>query len=164
MAMQPNMVKMFEIIDEVFSTRNDPDQLQVTPIQQKKLAALHPATLSELADENGPLIWVLVIPTTQKVMDQFLKASISENELLNLTSPEDKFECIYLCSATTLPSERGKGRTKKLCVEAIRRICASYSIKSLFVWPFTPGGDHLAEAVAAETRLSLFKRTIKGSR
>lgn len=161
---QTNITRMFGIIDEVFATRGDPDQLQVTPAQQAKLAVLHPATLSELSDENGPIVWVLLIPTTKEVMEDFVNGSISENELLNRTNPEDKFESIYLCSATTLPEHRGKGKTKRLCVDAIRRISQDYPIKSLFVWPFTPGGDKLAEAVAAETGLTLYKRSSKGSK
>lgn len=149
---------MFGIIDEVFATRNDPDQLQVTPVQQKKLAALHPSTLSELADEHGPIVWVLVIPTTETLMREFLSGTISENQLLDKTKPGDKFEAIYLCSATTLPEYRGKGKTKKLCLDAIRSIAAEYPIKSLFVWPFTPEGDKLAKAVADETGLALYKK------
>src|ERR1043165_4164813 len=102
-----NFNRMMKGIDEVFATRNDPDQLQVTPGQIKKLQALHPASLSELADENGPLIWVLMIPTTNKIMKDFLAGIISENELLNQTTPGMSYESVYLCSASTLPEARG---------------------------------------------------------
>ena len=60
----PNFNRMLQLIDEVFATRQDPNQLQVTQKEIKKLAKLHPATISELADESGPVIWVLLIPTT----------------------------------------------------------------------------------------------------
>lgn len=52
---KPNFQRMLNLIDEVFATRNDPDQLQVTPQQLKKLEQIHPSTLSELANEDGPL-------------------------------------------------------------------------------------------------------------
>jgi hypothetical protein len=156
---KPNFSRMMEVIDEVFATRNDPDQLQVTPPQLKKLEEIHPATLSELSDKHGPLIWVLVIPTTENVMQQFLKGFISEKELLNQTKPGEVYDCIYLCSATTLPEYRNKGETKKLCVKAIRAICKDHPIKTLFVWPFTREGEALAGAVARECGLSLLSKS-----
>jgi len=55
----PNYHRMFDLIDEVFSTRNDPNQLLVNEDVIQKLNSIHPATLTELADDNGPLIWVL---------------------------------------------------------------------------------------------------------
>jgi len=149
---------MMQIIDEVFATRNDPDQLQVTPQQLKKLQKIHPATLTELADENGPVIWVLVIPTTETVMHDFLNGIISEKELLERTQPGDRYDCLYLCSVTTLPEYRGKGQTKKLCLEVISSIRKDHPIKTLFAWPFTKEGERLAEALAKTTGLQLLKR------
>jgi len=94
---------MLAIIDEVFETRDDPEQIQVTQQQLKKLQAIHPATLSELADENGPVIWILIIPTTKIIMQEFLEDKISEKALLEKTQAGINYDCIYLCSATKLP-------------------------------------------------------------
>jgi hypothetical protein len=149
---------MMEIIDKVFETRDDPDQLQVTRAQQKKLALIHPATLSELSDENGPVIWVLLVPTTTEIMNDFLSGRIPEKAIVEKTRPHDSYDCIYLCSATTLPEYRGKGKTKALCLEAIRSISNDHPIRNLFVWPFTTEGDQLAAAVARETDLTLFSK------
>ncbi|MGZ3899186.1 MAG: hypothetical protein ACXVO9_13390 [Bacteroidia bacterium] len=156
---KPNFSRMMKVIDEVFATRKDPDQLQVTPQQLKKLEKIHPATLSELSDDNGPLIWVLVIPTTTNVMREFVKGNISEKELLERTNPGDSYECIYLCSASTLPEIRSKGKTKKLCLEAINAIRKDHPVKTLFVWPFTREGNALAETLAKECGLKLLKRS-----
>ena len=153
-----NFDRMMKVIDEVFATRKDPDQLQVTNQQRKKLEKIHPATLSELADDNGPLIWVLIIPTTSKVMKDFINGFISEKELLERTNPGDSYDALYLCSASTLPEERGKGKTKRLCIEAINSIKKDHSIKTLFVWPFTREGNALAESLARELGLNLLKR------
>ena len=79
---QANYTRMFALIEETFATRNDPDQIQVTPEQMKKLEKLHPSTLTELADENGPVIWVLVIPTTTNVMNDFLSEKFPKKECL----------------------------------------------------------------------------------
>lgn len=158
MEMLPNHYRMFEIIDEVFATRSDPDQLQVDEKIIAKLQQIHPATIGELADHNGPLIWCLLIPTTNKVKEDFVAGKISENDLFNQTHPGEVFDCIYLCSVTTLPEQRGQGKTMQLCLEGIKRIQEDHPVKSLFVWAFSEGGDKLAESLSKKTGLPLEKR------
>ena len=153
----PNFNRMLNLIDEVFETRNDPNQLQVNQKVMKKLQQLHPATLSEIANSDGPISWVLIIPTTKKVMTDFLEGKITENKFLDKTNLKDNFECLYLCSATTLPEYRGHGKTKKLCIKAINEMREVFPIKALFVWPFTKEGEILAEKVAEGCKLKLFK-------
>ena len=158
MELLPNHYRMFALIDEVFATRTDPDQLQVSETQREKLQAIHPATMGEVADENGPLIWLLLIPTTKPVMEKFLAGTISENQLLEQTNLGEKYDCIYLCSVTTLPEMRGKGETKKLCLKQINAIRKEHDIKTLFVWAFTEGGDSLAESLGKTCNLEVYKR------
>lgn len=155
MSQLPNYQRMFNLIDEVFATRQDPDQLQVDDAILKKLNSLHPSCLSELADENGPVIWALIIPTTESVMEKFLSGKISENELLNQTHVGEKFTCLYLCSVTTLSEYRKKGETKKLCLSAIKKICSDFEINTLFVWAFTPEGKKLSELLSREMGIKL---------
>lgn len=146
---------MMSLIDEVFATRNDPDQIQVSSAQLKKLNKIHPSTLCEIADDNGPLIWVLLIPTTLKVMNDFIEGKITEKGILDNTSINEKYEAIYLCSATSLPEIRGKGKTKALCMSAITSIQNEHPIKHLFVWPFTKEGEALAKSIANASSLNL---------
>jgi hypothetical protein len=152
----PNFERMMILIDEVFDTRKDPNQLQVSQRQMKKLEEIHPATLSEFADENGPVIWVLIIPTTESIMNDFLTGKISEKDILTKTKPGDEYTSIYLCSVTTLPEYRGKGESKKICLQAIENIRKDHPIKSLFVWPFTKEGEKLAASLAKECKLPLY--------
>jgi len=156
----PNFNRMMTLIDEVFDTRKDPNQLQVNQKQMKKLEQIHSATLSEFADENGPVVWVLIIPTTTTIMKDFLAGKISEKDILDKTKPGEKYSCIYLCSVTTLPEYRGKGESKKLCMQAIKSICKDHPIESLFVWPFTKEGEKLAEALANKCNLPLYVYTV----
>jgi hypothetical protein len=153
--LKPNFKRMMDLIDQTFATRNDPGQIQVTQAQMKKLESIHAATLSEIANEDGPLIWILLFPTTHQVMNDFLERKISEKELLKQTQPKQNYDCIYLCSATTLPEARGKGETKKLCLKAIREICKDHKIRTLFVWPFTTEGEKLAASIANECSMEL---------
>lgn len=155
---KPNFQRMMNLIDEVFATRNDPDQLQVTPQQLKKLEQIHPSTLSEWSNEDGPLCWVLMVPTTEAVMNGFLNGQLNEKQLLDKTIPGETYSCIYLCSATTLPEVRGKGETKKLCMSSIKEIMKTHPIKTAFVWPFSKEGEGLAESIAKECGLNLLKK------
>jgi hypothetical protein len=154
----PNYQRMFQIIDDVFATRNDPDQLQVDEEVIQKLNEIHPACLSELADENGPVIWALMIPTTEKVMNDFLSGKISERELLDHTNKGEKFTCLYLCSVTTLPEYRRKGETTKICLNAIEKIRSNFPIAALYVWALTSEGESLAKKLAAKVKLPLMLR------
>lgn len=139
---------MMQLIDDTFEMRNDPGQLEVNEEQREKLAALHPATLSELANADGPLIWVLLVPTTQALMSSFLAGTLSEKELLEQTPLAASYDCLYLCSVSTLPEVRGKGQTKALCLKAIRSITAEHPIQTLCVWPFSQEGLGLAKSLA----------------
>lgn len=158
MKLSPNHHRMFELIDETFATRTDPGQLQVTKEDQAKLLAIHPSTMLEKADENGPLIWVLLVPTTREIMQQFLSGAISERQILKKTQPGQSYDCIYLCSVTTLPEARGKGDTRKLVLAGIAEIRQQHAIRFLFVWPFTTAGEQLADALARETGLDLLRK------
>lgn len=153
---KPNFNRMLQLIDEVFATRNDPDQIHVNQDQLIKLQAIHPATLSELSDDNGPLVWVLVIPTTNAIMIDFLSGNISEKQVLDNTLPGEAYDCLYLCSATTLPEARRKGLTKKVCLEAIAKISEQHRLRTLFVWPFSSEGSALAGSLAKQLHLNLF--------
>lgn len=147
---------MLSLIDEVFATRNDPDQIQVTEQELIKLNQIHPSCLTELADENGPLIWILIIPTTSLIMEDFLNDKITEKELLENTPLNTHYDAIYLCSATTLPEARNKGKTKELCLKAMKEIQKTNPIEKLFVWPFTKAGEALANSIASASALKLY--------
>ena len=160
-----------QIIDEVFSTREDPDQLQVDEQVIARLNELHPATLTQLNAEDeiaqslripnstlpttGPAIWILIIPTIRGLMEKFLSGEISEQEMFDATKPGMKFDCIYLCSATVLPEYRRKGLAMKMTVDAVRKVMEDFEIKTLFVWPFSEGGEGLARRIAGEVELDL---------
>ena len=151
-----NFQRMMKIIDEVFATGKDKNQIQVSEKDIKKLYKIHPRCLSEIANENGPIIWLLVIPTNQKIMNDFLEKKITEKDILKFTNPGDSYDSIYLCSASTLPEFRGKDLTKNLCLEVIEEIKKTHPIKNLFVWPFTKAGKNLAENISVKSALILF--------
>jgi len=153
-----NFERMIQLSDEVFSSRTDPDQLNVNENVMERLQLIHPDTISEYDDGNGPVCWILCIPTTLELMTQFVNQKISERELYELTPLITKYEAIYLCSALLLEEFRGKGIAQGLAVKAIESIKIDHSIKALFVWAFSKEGEKLADKVSGLTGLPLYKR------
>jgi len=149
---------MMALADQFFEAKGDPDQIVVDDRVMEKLRGIHPATLSEASDENGPVAWVLLIPTTHQLMEQFIRGQIGERQLLELYAPGTCFEAMYLCSALVLPEHRRKGLARRLAVDSIRTIQKDHPIKELYVWAFSVEGMKLAESLAREFRLPLYHR------
>jgi len=149
---------MIELADTAFSVRTDPNQLSVDQNVIERLQKIHPSTMSEFDDGNGPVVWILVIPTILDLMHQFINKEISEKELFEQTPLDIQYDALYLCSAMVLEEFRGKGLAKKLTLDAIENIRKEYPIKTLFVWAFSREGEGLAEKIAVLADLPLKKR------
>ncbi|HEY4619200.1 MAG TPA: GNAT family N-acetyltransferase [Flavobacterium sp.] len=153
-----NFERMMQLAEDVFASKNDPDQLDVNQQVLERLQLIHPAAVSEYDDGNGPVAWVIVIPTTVELMNLFLENKISEKELFELTPLDTTYEALYLCSAMVLEEYRRKGIAKRLVMNAIEKIRKDHPLKALFVWPFSKEGDLGAEIIARLTSLPLYKR------
>ena len=68
-----NFERMIQLADDVFAVKNDPDQIDVNEEILEHFYKLHPATVSEFDDGNGPVAWLLLLPTTKILMNQFLE-------------------------------------------------------------------------------------------
>jgi len=153
-----NYERMIQLSDEVFSSRTDPHQLNVNENVMEHLQLIHPDTISEYDDGNGPVCWILCIPTTLDLMNKFINKEISEREIYELTPLNTKYEAIYLCSALLLEEFRGKGIAQRLGVKAIENIKIDHPIKALFFWSFSKEGEKLAEKVSSLIGLPLYNR------
>ena len=153
-----NFERLIQLSDEVFSSRTDHDQLNVNENVMEHLQLIHPDTISEYDDGNGPVCWILLIPTTLELMNQFINKEISESELYEQTPLNVKYEAIYLCSALLLEEFRGKGIAQNLALNAIENIKKDHTIKALFFWSFSKEGEKLAEEVSGLIGLPLYRR------
>lgn len=150
---------MIELADEIFEVRSDPDQLDVNEGVLERLREIHPACVSEYNEGDGPIAWLLLIPTTLELMRRFLDRQISEKQLFELTPLDSSYEALYLCSAMVLEEYRRKGIIRQLALKAIAEINADHPLKTLFVWTFTEEGDKAAEYLAERVSLPLLKRS-----
>lgn len=153
-----NLERLIRLADEVFAVKSDPSQLDVDQSVRDRLLQMHPSTLSEYNEGQGPCAWVLLIPTTLELMHRFVSGEITEKELYELTPLDVAYEAIYLCSALVLDEYRRKGITRKLALDAIRKIGEKHPLKAACVWAFSPEGDRAAEVIAGQAGLPLYKR------
>jgi hypothetical protein len=160
--MPDKLERMLQLVTEFFDVKNDPDQLSVNEEVMEKLKKIHPSTMAEYNEGDGPIVWILLIPTTQAVMKRFLDKEISESQLLDDTPLNVKYDAIYLCSASVLTEYRRKGLAKKTGMKAIKEIMKDHPIKALFYWSFSPEGQALAENAAKVLNMPLYKRLHNG--
>ena len=156
--MSENLKRMIALADSFFDVRHDPEQLQVDQHVLEKLSTIDPNTLSEEIDGDGPVVWILLIPTTSEVMHRFLKNEITENQLFEETEPGQNYDALYLCSALVLEEFRHKGLAKKLSLQAIEEIRKKYPIQYLYVWAFSEEGKQLSKRLSDATGLPLLSR------
>lgn len=154
-----NFERMIDLADEVFAAHNDPAQLEVDESVMERLEQIHPSTLSDHVVGDGPVVWILLIPTTIELMGKFVNAEITETELLNQTPIGVKYEALYLCSALVLPEYRRQGLATQVGTAAIRQIMADHPIKYLFTWNFSREGEMLAQLASENLGLPLLIRT-----
>ena len=152
-----NFERMLLLAEEIFDVKQDPNQLDVDQSVIERLQKIHPAAVSEYDDGNGPVAWVLVIPTVDELKNKFLDGKITERELFELTEVGKEYDSIYLCSALVLKEYRRKGIVKNISLDAIKKIKSRHPIKSLFVWSFSLEGDLCAQNISEQVSLPLFK-------
>jgi ribosomal protein S18 acetylase RimI-like enzyme len=155
---QENLARMIRLANEVFGMKQDPTQISVNTKVIARLRKIHPSAMTEKSTKNGPIAWILVFPTTEGLMIQFIKRQINERDLLKKTPLGVEYDAIYLCSALVLPEYRRKELAKRLMCKAIKSIQKQHPIKFLFYWAFSAEGKKLAVSVAKNLSLSLYKR------
>ncbi len=153
-----NLERMLALADEVFAIHEDPAQLQVDAAVLDRLQRIHPATRSEVVRGDGPVVWLLVIPTTTSLMEAFLQGTLTEHELYERTPLGVPYDALYLCSVLVLPEFRRQGLAQQLTLSTIATISKDHPIRTLFCWPFTPEGEALATSLAVAAGLPLRTR------
>jgi len=156
--LEDNLERMIKLAEEFFDAKNDPLQISVGEKTRRQLKRIHPSTMTEIRNKKGPIAWILVMPTTTALMDQFVARKIHEQDLLDKTPVPGTYNALYLCSALVLPEFRGKGYAKRLALKAIRSVRKQHRIRYLFYWAFSAEGRKLARSVASEIRLPLLSR------
>ena len=156
--MSDNFQRLLALTQSFFDSKSDDSQLQFDDEVMQRLEQLHEATLSEWVEGDGPVLWILLFPTTLTLQEQFLTGAITEQELFTNTPIGINYECVYLCSASVLPEFQRKGLAFRISTEAIQKIQKDHVIQSLFYWPFSDAGTELANKIASHLNLPIYKK------
>lgn len=157
MELSINLKRMLDLVDEVFESKSDPNQLSFTEEDMEHLQALHPACLNECANEDGPYAWISIFPTNLDLAEKFVGGKSTERELFDQTLQLNtaQLNTVYLCSALVLPEFRKNKIAFNTSINAIERMKKDLSIEQLLVWPFSMEGEHLAKKIAEASQLPL---------
>lgn len=155
---ESNFDRMMQLVDQFFDVKSDPDQLAVDQQVLERLIQIDPSSRVEISNEDGPIAWILLIPTTGELMKVFTEGGITEQQLFDQTPVGVQYDSIYLCSAIVLPEFRRKGITRNATIAAIREISSRHPVTSLFLWAFSSEGINLARSIARELGLPLHTR------
>jgi ribosomal protein S18 acetylase RimI-like enzyme len=156
--MPSNHERLLQLAEDAFAMRSDPAQLQVDEHVLEHLRQLHPATVCEENDANGPIAWVLLIPTMLELMRDFVQGRITEQQLYDRTPMGGPYQAVYLCSGMVLPEHQRKGLATRMTLEALDHMRKDHPIEALFVWTFSEAGLASAKVIAAAAGLSLLER------
>lgn len=138
-------MQMMALAEETFGSRDDPDQMPVTQESADKLSTLTPDWLKYKVDPDGRLMsFAVVTPTTREIAERFLSGEITEREILELTTPQERYSALYLASAVTVPEFRRQGVATELLKELIAGIPTTDD-PLLFAWTFNDGGKALVK-------------------
>ncbi|HXK36492.1 MAG TPA: hypothetical protein VJ553_02830 [Candidatus Paceibacterota bacterium] len=142
------IAKEMEIAERIFGTRQDPDQIPINRKSLRKLMTLSPEAIQHKLDERGePIAWVVVVPTTKELMEEFLQGRLTERQLFDRTEPRNEYDALYFSSAITVPEHRRRGIAIELFQRAVERIPHPSDV-AIFAWPTTDDGRAMAKALA----------------
>lgn len=155
------MNTLVSVTDDFFHTESDNTQIPASQESRDKFFTLDPYCLAVDIDENGePRGHVLLIPTQKTLAERFLKNSITEKEMFDLTQKSDVYDALYVCSAVTMPKYRRQGVALNLLTTTIEKFVSRYPnpIDLIFAWPYSDEGMKLGKVLEVKiSRPIVFK-------
>lgn len=130
-----------QLAEEAFDVRNDPKQLDVDESVISRFVQIDPAAVSELANEDGPYCWILLIPTWLSWWLNSWKVRF-QKRIVQRTPVGGKYESNRSVFGHAAKEFRHRGIAGLLALDAIAQIRSRHHIRTLFVWPFSEEGKN----------------------
>ena len=152
------MEEMRTIAEKYFGTLDDPEQIPINKASADKLMKLDPHSVTYRLVDGHPVSWVIVLPTSRTLAQDFVAGKISEHELFDRTEPQEIYDALYFCSAFTILEYRRQGLAAALNREAYNKIPHTEDCYYC-CWPFSVEGERLAKEMANKWGIDLvFKK------
>ena len=139
----------------LFGTDEDKTQAQPTLENALRLIALEKNNFICLKEGGKIIAWSVVMPTSQKEMERFLKEEINEKELFEISIEHPSFEALYLMAVIVLPEYRKQGIGSSLMKQQIEYFKGKYGIEKLYAFVLTEEGKGLIGALEKNLQVTI---------
>lgn len=134
-----------------------PDENMVSPTLENDLSVqgLEKNNFVCYKENEIPIAWSLVLPTSKEIKNKFLKEEINEKQLFEASIKNPSFESLYLFVAIVLPDYRRKGLAKELISYQIKSFKDKYKITDFFAWIFSTEGEKLVKSLEKDNLIKV---------
>ena len=151
-----DLEKMNVVAKELFHTEDDNTQASPTMYNSLQIIGKEKHNFISINDNTGqPIAWSVVVPTSFEVMDKFLNKKITEKELLEISSIDNKFEALYLMAVVVQPDYRKKGIAKFLFGTQIKYFKNKYDINHFYSWYLSEEGKKLGLSIEKDMNIKI---------
>lgn len=141
-----NLIRMEKVAIEVFGVP-DRDMVAPSPENDLKLIDIDKNTFVCFKENDEPIAWSLVMPTSRINSDKFLSEKINEKAIFEDSTKNHSFESLYLFVAIVIPEHRRRGLATELMSYQIKYFKEKYNIKDFYAWTFSKEGEILIKAI-----------------
>lgn len=151
---EKDFLKMNEVALKEFGI---PDENMVSPNLENDLMVqgLENNNFICYKENEIPIAWSLVLPTSKEIKGRFLNGEINEKKLFEISTKNPSFESLYLFVVVVLPEHRQKGLAKELMNYQINYFKDKYNINDFFAWIFSTEGDKLVKSLERENSIKV---------
>lgn len=152
-----------QMSESFFGMQEDSKQFQATR-ENKNYILKHLTSFINIIKLGKEIVgYAFVIPSTDKLMRNFIDKKINENMLFEEVKKQDinqnNFETLYLCASIIQKDYRRKGLSTLGFKKIIESLTNKRKMKpSLFFWGYSKEGELVAKKLSKVLNLTLLKR------
>ena len=152
-----------KMAESYFKTGEDKDQIQITSdVNNWWSYNKFPSSTNVITYKDEVIGFTFILPCNRYYLKQFIHKKIDEPELLDKIKGEvdlKNYDALYLCAAYVKPKLRRKGIILNAFKKHINKLIKITNKRIvLFYWGYSKSGSKLAEKVAEELHISIYKR------
>ncbi len=145
--------------EEIFQTKNDPSQQQISKKRLEELAKSFAEGMNIIYHDKEIVGFTHLQPATITDMNEFLKGSITEEELTQKALEKqltiEQAEAIYLVAAVIKEPHRRKGLAQKAYTQTINKYVPKDAL--LFAWTYTREGEIFTKKLEQTIKRKIYR-------
>lgn len=146
-----------ELSAKAYNTEGDSFQTEARSVAGRNLTMLSRATTILKRIDGEIAGWAVAVPTSARVMQQFLTGEMSEAELYKAALQSPDFACLYLMEVVVRPPYRGNGLGTGLFANQVQFFREVHQTKAFFTWVYSPEGGRLMHRLEKQLDITIHK-------